>query len=198
MESTFANRVKQFRQHKGLSQQAFAEQCGLTQGNIAHMENGTEPKQSNVSKLTAGFPDLNPDWLLNGNGPMLRDGRTLTAVPADQLPPQVPSKHEVAEPSQPYWRVASDSEELKQVKSERDNLREQVSRLLNLLESATPFARPSAAGGKTEASADAATSLQALTDRIFVDGLVRYPQAEEMEESHEGAHYSIDGERLAA
>ena len=87
MESTFASRVRQYRQGKGLSQQAFAELCGLTQGNIAHMENGTEPKQSNVSKLLAGLPSLNPDWLLMGSGPMLRDGRSLTPAPPDEPTP---------------------------------------------------------------------------------------------------------------
>lgn len=90
METTFASRVRRYRQDKGLSQQAFAELCGLTQGNIAHMENGTEPKQSNVSKLLAGLPDLSPDWLLIGTGPMLRDGRALTPTPraAELLPAQ--------------------------------------------------------------------------------------------------------------
>ena len=83
MESTFASRVRQYRQDKGLSQQAFAELCGLTQGNIAHMENGTEPKQSNVSKLLAGLPDLSPDWLLIGTGTMHRQGRALTPRAAE-------------------------------------------------------------------------------------------------------------------
>jgi transcriptional regulator with XRE-family HTH domain len=78
MDSTFASRVKEFRLFKKLSQAAFAEQCGLEQGNVTQMERGTEPKQSNVAKVVAGFPDLNPDWLLLGSGSMLRDGRTLT------------------------------------------------------------------------------------------------------------------------
>jgi transcriptional regulator with XRE-family HTH domain len=88
METSFAQRVLAFRKHKGLSQQAFAEQCGLEQGNVSQMEKGTEPKQSNVSKLVAGFPDLNADWLLMGTGPMLKDGRALTQLPA-ALPPAV-------------------------------------------------------------------------------------------------------------
>lgn len=187
MESTFASRVKQFRQHKGLSQQAFAEQCGLTQGNVAHMESGTEPKQSNVSKLTAGFPDVNPDWLLNGDGPMLRDGRTLS-----QLPPQVPSHFEEAKP-RPTWNVTSDSEELRQVKDERDNLRRQVDRLLGLLEANT-YGAPLAAGGKAEASADAAT-LYTLVDRMCVTGLIRYPEATEEDEA---VHYDLQTGKRAA
>jgi transcriptional regulator with XRE-family HTH domain len=80
MDSTFANRVKEFRQFKRLSQDAMAEHCGLIQGNVAQMEKGTDPKQSNVAKLLAGFPDLSPDWLLFGAGTMLRGNQELTLV----------------------------------------------------------------------------------------------------------------------
>ncbi|GAA4393338.1 helix-turn-helix transcriptional regulator [Hymenobacter koreensis] len=80
MDTTFASRVKQFREFKGLAQQAFAERCQLTQGNVSQMEQGTEPKQSNVAKIISGFPDLNPDWLLLGKGNMLRDGRNLSVA----------------------------------------------------------------------------------------------------------------------
>jgi transcriptional regulator with XRE-family HTH domain len=80
METTFAGRVLEYRKRKGLSQQAFADQCGLEQGNISQMEKGTEPKQSNVTKLLAGFPDLSPDWLLMGTGQMLRGGVELTPL----------------------------------------------------------------------------------------------------------------------
>jgi transcriptional regulator with XRE-family HTH domain len=80
MDSTFANRVREFRQFKRLSQDAMAEQSGLIQGNIAQMEKGTDPKQSNVAKLLAGFPDLSPDWLLFGTGTMLRGDQELTLV----------------------------------------------------------------------------------------------------------------------
>lgn len=87
MESTFASRVFEFRRFKGLSQKAFAERCDLEQGNITQMEKGTEPKQSNITKLITGFPDLSADWLLLGNGPMLRDGRSLEpAAPAAPTP----------------------------------------------------------------------------------------------------------------
>lgn len=95
MKHTFASRVLELRKLKGLSQQAFAERCGLEQGNISQMEKGTEPKQSNVTKLIAGFPDLSPDWLLLGTGPMLRDGRALTPLPpgpaGDEPPPAAPA-----------------------------------------------------------------------------------------------------------
>jgi transcriptional regulator with XRE-family HTH domain len=88
MESTFASRVFEFRRFKGLSQKAFAERCDLEQGNITQMEKGTEPKQSNITKLIAGFPDLSADWLLLGNGPMLRNGQALTpsVMPSNMKP----------------------------------------------------------------------------------------------------------------
>lgn len=82
METSFASRVRDFRKHKGLSQQAFAERCGLDQSNITQMEKGTDPKQSNAVKLLAGFPDLNPDWLLLGTGEMLRGGQGLSPAPS--------------------------------------------------------------------------------------------------------------------
>lgn len=87
MEHSFASRVLEFRKLKGLSQQAFAERCGLEQGNVSQMEKGTEPKQSNITKLVAGFPDLSPEWLLLGTGPMLRDGRALAPVPRPEPAP---------------------------------------------------------------------------------------------------------------
>lgn len=101
MEQSFASRVLEFRKFKGLSQQAFAERCGLEQGNVSQMEKGTEPKQSNVTKLVAGFPDLNPDWLLLGTGPMLRDGRTLTAVPVEEPTTKLRRNREGEDGS--YW-----------------------------------------------------------------------------------------------
>lgn len=86
MENTFADRVREYRKHQELSQQAFAARGGLEQGNITQMEKGTEPKQRNVSKLLAGFPDLSPSWLLLGTGPMLLNGREAPPPPSRPAP----------------------------------------------------------------------------------------------------------------
>lgn len=117
MESTFASRVLAFRKHKGLSQQAFAEQCGLEQGNITQMERGTDPKSGNMAKIIAGFPDLNPDWLLLGHGTMLRDGRELTRLPADPAPASIEASP---------LAVVADADEVKRLKEDNRWLREQL------------------------------------------------------------------------
>lgn len=146
MESTFASRIRQYRQERNLSQQALAELCGLTQGNVAHMENGTEPKQSNVSKLLAGLPDLNPDWLLIGSGPMLRDGRALTPAP-----PASPLRINTDGESEGYWKALAQERlgQLKSMEAQIDRLWGQNTELLK----------------KPEASAETA-SLRDTVDEI--------------------------------
>ena len=106
MENTFASRVKEYRLSKGLSQTAFAQQCGLEQGNITQMEKGTEPKQRNITKLMTGFPDLSPDWLLLGIGSMLRDGKALAPLTRVKDDPPV-----VSEMQPDYTSAASTYEE---------------------------------------------------------------------------------------
>ncbi len=195
MESTPGSRLRHLRELLGFEgkQQEFADRIGLTQQSVSNMERDkTEPAAKSLNKIYAAFAQVNISWLVTGAGDPLdtmRDGRTLS-----QLPPPIPSKHEAAEPAQPYWRVTADSEELKQVKDERDNLRRQVDRLLGLLEANTYALPVAAVGGKAEASADAAT-LYAVVDRLCVNGLKRYPEAQE--EPSEAAHFSIDGQRVA-
>jgi transcriptional regulator with XRE-family HTH domain len=178
MESTFGSRVREYRKFKGLSQTAFAEQCGLEQGNITQMEKGTEPKQSNVAKIIGGFPDLNPDWLLLGTGPMLRDGRILT--PAADVPsesPRINSDRElvrvmteedirISDPSGPPYRMRratrTPEEEIEYLRAEllrerqaheRTRERHEADRNQNHERETLLIKR---LGGKTDASADAA------------------------------------------
>lgn len=126
MESSFASRVKLFRAEKQLSQAAFAERCGLTQGNITHMEGGKEPLQSNVGKLIAGFPDLNPDWLLLGTGPMLRDGRTLTPAPVAEPKPRYTTAADTVEEASALVRLAATEAENNQLKERLDDAKAEI------------------------------------------------------------------------
>lgn len=71
MSSTVKDRVRQFIKYKGLRMKDFESACGLSSGYVTSMRKGFgDEKLSNV--LTA-YPDLNRDWLLYGEGKMIRD-----------------------------------------------------------------------------------------------------------------------------
>ncbi|QIX61828.1 helix-turn-helix domain-containing protein [Hymenobacter sp. BT18] len=153
METTFASRVLAFRKHKGLSQQAFAEQCGLEQGNITQMERGTDPKSGNMAKIIAGFPDLNPDWLLLGTGEMLRDGRELTRLPADPAP---------ATPTAGPLSVVPESDQVKELKEQLRELREHNRLLRDLLRSGVDLSKVQATGSFNLSIQEAAEPLAVM------------------------------------
>ena len=68
--STTKERALAFVAHKGLKMKEFEELAGLSSGYITSMRKGFgEDKLNNV--LTA-FPDLNRDWLVYGEGEMLK------------------------------------------------------------------------------------------------------------------------------
>lgn len=63
-------RTLEFIRSKGLSTKRFEEMCGLSCGYVAAMRKGYgQEKLNNVLKA---FPDLNRDWLLYGEGEMLK------------------------------------------------------------------------------------------------------------------------------
>jgi transcriptional regulator with XRE-family HTH domain len=92
MEATPGKRVQQLREAKGYkSLTAFAEYTGLKVGTLSALEaDKSAPSFETMRCLAEKFPDLNPDWLLLGTGPMLRDGKVLTpapvAAPASEVP----------------------------------------------------------------------------------------------------------------
>lgn len=133
MESTFAQRVLSFRKSKQLSQSAFAEQCGLEQGNISQMEKGTEPKRDNVSRLLEGFPDLNPDWLLLGKGPMLRDGKALTPVVTEELQRPAPMQTVPGQIDFTYRYITSMEQQVAAGLEREADQRAQIEELLEML-----------------------------------------------------------------
>ena len=70
------SRTKEFIEHKGLTVSGFEEMCNLSNGYVSSMRKGYgHDKLNNV--LTT-FPDLNREWLLYGEGEMLKVPATLT------------------------------------------------------------------------------------------------------------------------
>lgn len=153
MEATVGGRLRQFREAKGLRQNAFADAADIRQQTLSTIEAGSSvPSYPILQKLLQAYPDLSSDWLLMGVGEMLKGSRSLT--PAAQLPPVVPSRFEEFEPGRSPMKIVGETEEVKQLKSERDFLREQNKFLLEIVKSNA--AALASTGGQLTPSADAA------------------------------------------
>ena len=68
MESTVKERIVQFLKIKKIGQNKFENICGLSNGYVSNLK--SSPSVSVLQKILNGFPDLNPDWLMKGEGSM--------------------------------------------------------------------------------------------------------------------------------
>lgn len=77
MNTTIKDRTIEFVKHKGITMKTFEQRCGLSSGYVTSMRKGFgSDKLSNV--LTA-FPELNRDWLLYGEGEMIKGNVSQTS-----------------------------------------------------------------------------------------------------------------------
>lgn len=77
MENTIKERVRVFCLYKKIPVSKFESECGLSNAYISSMRKGFgSDKLNNVLKR---FPELNRDWLLYGEGEMLK-GQPITAI----------------------------------------------------------------------------------------------------------------------
>ena len=86
----FVDRLFEFMATKGLSQNKFEELCGLTHTNLREKKQG--PTAAYMMKILSAFPSLSADWLLTGQGTMLKDGensrqtgKRIPLVPMDAI-----------------------------------------------------------------------------------------------------------------
>lgn len=69
-------RLKEFISHKKLSMHKFGELTSIAAGGISRAINAEGKYSMGIDKfmnIFTVFPDLNPSWLLFGDGPMLKD-----------------------------------------------------------------------------------------------------------------------------
>ena len=77
MDKSVKDRTIEFVKYKGITMKTFEIRCGLSSGYVTSMRKGFgSDKLSNV--LTA-FPELNRDWLLYGEGEMLKSNISQTS-----------------------------------------------------------------------------------------------------------------------
>lgn len=67
---TMKDRLMQFINYKDISVQAFETNVNLSNGAVSKMGDGT--RRSTIDKISNSYPDLNTNWLLTGEGDMLK------------------------------------------------------------------------------------------------------------------------------
>lgn len=78
MNTTIKDRTIEFVKHKGITMKTFEQRCGLSSGYVTSMRKGFgSDKLNNV--LTA-FPELNREWLLYGEGEMIKGNVSQTSL----------------------------------------------------------------------------------------------------------------------
>ena len=66
-------RIKQYIDYKGITNQNFEKQIGFSNGAFAsQLKNNRTIGVDKLENILIAFPELNPEWLLTGNGEMLK------------------------------------------------------------------------------------------------------------------------------
>lgn len=109
-----ASRMRQRRVALGLSQEDLARKSGISLGGIRGYERGQMPKADYLLALSQSL-ECTTDWLLTGEGPMMRFEHSV--APPDL--PQAPSAGRLASPPPP--QVEEDDEDEFDIEEMRSN-----------------------------------------------------------------------------
>lgn len=71
-ESSPKKRLVEFVKSTGLGQTAFEDKVGLSRGAISKMKDTSGITSKLIRKITSYYTQLNPSWLLTGEGPMMK------------------------------------------------------------------------------------------------------------------------------
>lgn len=75
------NRIGKYLENKGISFYSFENTLGVSRGSISKAVKENKNIGSSVlENILSKFPDLSPDWLLTGKGPMLRQSEPARGV----------------------------------------------------------------------------------------------------------------------
>lgn len=101
------NRLFEYIKYKGISARSFSVGCGFSPNYATNISKGIPEDRMNI--ISVHYPDLNPAWLMTGEGAMLRADATAQS-----------------------WEEAEDKErekEINRLKKELSDLREMVAQL---------------------------------------------------------------------
>lgn len=114
-------RLSEFIASKCLTVKAFEEQSGLSNGTVAKV--GENIRKTTLARISKSFPDLNINWVLTGEGSMLRTSAPSVSQHNGDNSPNV--FQQVGEPN------STDANKLYEIIAEKDR---QIDRLLSIME----------------------------------------------------------------
>lgn len=69
------DRISALMKHMGMSQKNFAEEICISPGSLSSIFSGrNNPSLNTLNNIHERFPEVNMDWLMNGNGEMFVSG----------------------------------------------------------------------------------------------------------------------------
>ena len=84
------DRVKEFVLHLDVSEREFASVVGVGQRSVNYYFKGEQkPSLEFLSKLALAYPTVNIDWLITGEGEMLKSNKSVSVFLPENLPKQV-------------------------------------------------------------------------------------------------------------
>jgi transcriptional regulator with XRE-family HTH domain len=88
-------RLQKILTEKGLSAAKFAEILQIQRSNVSHVLSGrNNPGYDFIKKIMEHYPDINPEWLILGNGSMYKKDKSKTYEYSDQPPNDLFSTNE--------------------------------------------------------------------------------------------------------
>ena len=97
--NTIKERIKELIQAKGLTSARFADIIGVQRSGISHILSGrNKPSLDVLEKILISFPDISGDWLITGNGDMLKPGKKNEAKSGQLFPDENENSPEIKEP----------------------------------------------------------------------------------------------------
>lgn len=117
---TTKERTLRFIAAKGLSIKKFEEMCGLSNGYVNSMKSGYG--NNKLAQVLSAFPELNRDWLVYGEGEMLRS----IAQPKEESASSQPNVEGEALPVQEDSLIAELRAQIERLESKVDNLNQEL------------------------------------------------------------------------
>lgn len=87
MESTINKRIEEIIEHFDMNVTSFSKLIGVAQTSLRDcVKGGAEPKFSTLNKIIIAKPLISSEWLLTGNGSMIKeDGEDLKVIKEELL-----------------------------------------------------------------------------------------------------------------